>query len=75
MAAHAHSGGDGDWERRILVTGGAGFIGSHVALRLVRKYPRYRVVVLDALDYCASLRNLESIAGARRRGPPFPPMC
>ena len=66
---------DGDWERRILVTGGAGFIGSHVALRLVRKYPRYRVVVLDALDYCASLRNLESIAGARRRGPPFPPMC
>ena len=45
--------------RRILVTGGAGFIGSHVVILLARKYPAYSVVNLDKLDYCASLRNLE----------------
>jgi len=47
--------------RNILLTGGAGFIGSHVVLHLVKKYPEYRVVVLDKLDYCASLNNLKLV--------------
>ena len=42
----------------ILLTGGAGFIGSHVANMLFSKYPSYHIVVLDKLDYCASLSNL-----------------
>ena len=42
--------------------GGAGFIASHVVCLLVHRYPTMRVIVLDKLDYCASLRNLESVA-------------
>lgn len=45
----------------ILVTGGAGFIASHVVIRLVNRYPQYKIVVLDKLDYCASLNNLSSV--------------
>lgn len=45
----------------ILITGGAGFIASHVVLRLVKNYPQYKIVVLDKLDYCASMNNLRSI--------------
>eukprot|EP00475_Leptophrys_vorax_P011504 TRINITY_DN18062_c0_g1_i1.p1 TRINITY_DN18062_c0_g1~~TRINITY_DN18062_c0_g1_i1.p1 ORF type:complete len:658 (+),score=89.42 TRINITY_DN18062_c0_g1_i1:132-2105(+) len=44
----------------ILITGAAGFIASHVANRIVRNYPQYRVVVLDKLDYCSNLRNLDA---------------
>jgi dTDP-D-glucose 4,6-dehydratase len=44
--------------------GGAGFIASHVAIRLVKTYPEYKIVVLDKMDYCASLSNLSSIADA-----------
>ena len=44
--------------KNILITGAAGFIASHVANRLVRKYPHYKIVVLDKLDYCSNLRNL-----------------
>jgi hypothetical protein len=47
--------------KNILVTGGAGFIASHVALRLVKNYPAYKVVVLDKLDYCSSTNNLASV--------------
>ncbi|KAK3271374.1 rhm1-like protein [Cymbomonas tetramitiformis] len=47
--------------QNILLTGGAGFICSHVVLRLVRAYPQYKIVVLDKLDYCASLNNLASV--------------
>lgn len=47
--------------RSLLLTGGAGFIGSHVAIRLVQRNPAVRVVVLDKLDYCASLKNLDAI--------------
>lgn len=54
----------------ILVTGGAGFIGSHVVLRLAKEYPQYRIVVLDKLDYCASVSNLSDALGERRRKPP-----
>lgn len=42
----------------ILVTGGAGFIGSHVVDILVQNYPDYRIIVYDKLDYCASIENL-----------------
>ncbi|KAK3699408.1 hypothetical protein QZH41_018566 [Actinostola sp. cb2023] len=49
------------YTKRILVTGGAGFIGSHVVILLVERYPDYYVVNLDKLDYCASLKNLKKI--------------
>jgi len=47
--------------KSILVTGGAGFIASHVAILLCQKYPQYKVVVYDKLDYCACLANLEEL--------------
>ena len=46
----------------VLVTGAAGVIGSHVAARMVLQYPQTKVVVLDKLDYCASMRNLDCVA-------------
>lgn len=65
MAARGSDAGDAgpSFEPRggVLVTGGAGFIASHVAERLARRYPRYNVVVLDSLDYSASSRNLEGV--------------
>mmetsp|Transcript_35568 Transcript_35568/g.49381 ORF Transcript_35568/g.49381 Transcript_35568/m.49381 type:complete len:97 (+) Transcript_35568:126-416(+) len=45
----------------ILLTGGAGFIASHVALLILKKYPQYKVVVLDKLDYCSSLKNFDAL--------------
>eukprot|EP00250_Pteridium_aquilinum_P001004 c11184_g1_i1 orf=167-1312(+) len=44
--------------KNILITGAAGFIASHVANRLVRSHPGYKIVVLDKLDYCSNLKNL-----------------
>ncbi|XVF60791.1 hypothetical protein PTKIN_Ptkin08bG0076800 [Pterospermum kingtungense] len=44
--------------KNILITGAAGFIASHVCNRLIRNYPDYKIVVLDKLDYCSSLKNL-----------------
>ena len=82
-----HVGGDQYLPRSILITGGAGFIASHVVTQLLDSHPQYKVrgwlinarylqpeslkdsrldllglqiVVLDKLDYCASLRNLRS---------------
>ena len=46
----------------ILLTGGAGFIGSHVVIRLVKRYPEYTIVNFDKLDYVACLKNLEEVA-------------
>ncbi len=45
----------------ILVTGGAGFIGSHVVRRLVNRYPSYTIVNLDALTYAGNLENLKDV--------------
>ncbi|CAL0299506.1 unnamed protein product [Lupinus luteus] len=44
--------------KNILIVGAAGFIASHVANKLVRSYPDYKMVVLDKLDYCSNMKNL-----------------
>lgn len=48
-------------ERTLLITGGAGFIGSHVVRLFVQKYPQYKIVNLDALTYAGNLENLKDI--------------
>ena len=45
-------------QRTILITGGAGFIGSNTLEYLFNKYPTYRFVVLDALTYAGDIRNI-----------------
>jgi len=47
--------------RNILITGGAGFIGSHVVRRFVTKYPQYRIINFDALTYAGNLENLVAV--------------
>src|SRR3977135_842748 len=47
--------------RTIIITGGAGFIGSHVVRLFVNKYPDYRIINLDALTYAGNLENLRDI--------------
>ena len=49
------------FQRNILITGGAGFIGSHVVRRFVNNYPQYHVVNLDKLTYAGNLANLKDI--------------
>src|ERR1700709_191827 len=48
-------------KKTILITGGAGFIGSHVVRLFVKKYPQYLIVNLDALTYAGNLENLRDV--------------
>lgn len=50
--------------KTLLITGGAGFIGSHVVRLFVNKYPGYKIVNLDALTYAGNLENLKDIEDA-----------
>ncbi len=47
--------------KKIIITGGAGFIGSHVVRLFVNKYPHYKIINLDALTYAGNLENLSDI--------------
>ncbi len=50
-----------DFKRNIIITGGAGFIGSHVVRLFVNKYPDYRIINVDKLTYAGNLANLKDI--------------
>ena len=50
-------------KRTIIITGGAGFIGSHVVRLFVNKYPEYRIINLDKLTYAGNLANLKDVEG------------
>jgi dTDP-D-glucose 4,6-dehydratase len=48
--------------KRILITGGAGFIGSHVLRRFIQNHPTWQIINLDALTYAGNLENCADIA-------------
>lgn len=48
-------------QKKFLITGGAGFIGSHLVRLMVKKYPQYQIINLDALTYAGNLENLRDI--------------
>ena len=47
--------------KTLLVTGGAGFIGSHFIKHILKKYENYKIINLDKLTYCANLKNLKEV--------------
>lgn len=51
-------------KKKIIITGGAGFIGSHVVRRFVNRYPDYTIINVDALTYAGNLENLKDIENA-----------
>jgi dTDP-glucose 4,6-dehydratase len=51
--------------KTILITGGAGFIGSHVVRRFVTQYPQYTIINVDALTYAGNLENLKDIENSK----------
>ncbi|MDX1630183.1 MAG: GDP-mannose 4,6-dehydratase, partial [Fulvivirga sp.] len=51
-------------KKNILITGGAGFIGSHVVRLFINKYPDYNIINLDELTYAGNLENLRDIEDA-----------
>ena len=53
-----------NFTKNILITGGAGFIGSHLVRLMVNKYPDYRIINFDVLTYAGNLENLRDIQGA-----------
>ena len=50
--------------KNILVTGGAGFIGSHLVIQLIKKYPNYKIINADSLTYASNLKNLQEVENA-----------
>ncbi|CAL0323108.1 unnamed protein product [Lupinus luteus] len=51
--------------KNILITGAAGFIASHVTTRLIKKYPSYKIIALDKLDYCSTFKNLQQCTSSK----------
>lgn len=54
-------GNKGEYQMTIIVTGGAGFIGSNFIFHMLEAYPEYRIVCVDALTYAGNLTTLKPI--------------